>query len=162
MRAIINNPPRHGCPTVGHSPPGTGAMQPTLQGQTLTCIHCPTQPVLSPCWSCPQELSGSTSLGPQCHRDWVLYALAPRQDRSGSGPVCPEYLVPGSHHTATQRVLYYIRNKTILLGTSLYKPYCSEVHLLNQHYLQIWPAVPWPGHKPIHLNSPLQRFQQPP
>ena len=31
-----------------------------------------------------------------------------------------------------QCVLYYTRNKTLLLGTSLYKPYCSEVHLLNQ------------------------------
>ena len=29
----------------------------------------------------------------------------------------------------------------LLLGTSLYKPYCLEVYLLNQHYLQIWPAV---------------------
>ena len=40
-----------------------------------------------------------------------------------------------------QCVLYYIRNRPLLLGTSLYKPYCSEVKLLNQHYLQIWPVV---------------------
>ena len=32
-------------------------------------------------------------------------------------------------------VLYYTRNKTLLLGTSLYTPYGSEVHFLNQHYL---------------------------
>ncbi len=32
-------------------------------------------------------------------------------------------------------------NKTLLPGTSLYKPYGSEVHLLNQHYLNIGPAV---------------------
>ena len=42
---------------------------------------------------------------------------------------------------AVQCVLYYTRNKTLLLGTSLYKPYCSEVHLLNQPYLYIGPAV---------------------
>ena len=42
---------------------------------------------------------------------------------------------------ALQCVLYYLRNKTLLLWTSLYKPYYSEVHLLNQHYLHIWPAV---------------------
>ena len=41
----------------------------------------------------------------------------------------------------TQCVLYYMINKILLLGTSLYKPYCSEVHLLNQHYLQICPTV---------------------
>ena len=41
----------------------------------------------------------------------------------------------------TQCVLYYMRNKTLLLGTSLYKPYCSEVHFLNQHFPQIWPAM---------------------
>ena len=34
-----------------------------------------------------------------------------------------------------------MRNYNVLPGTSLYKPYCSEVHLLNQYYLHIWPAV---------------------
>ena len=42
---------------------------------------------------------------------------------------------------AVQCVLYYKRKKTLLLGTSLYKPYNSEVHLLNQHYLHIGTAV---------------------
>ena len=44
---------------------------------------------------------------------------------------------------AVQCVLYYTRNKTLLLllGTSLYKPNCSEVHLSNQHYKLIWPSV---------------------
>ena len=32
-------------------------------------------------------------------------------------------------------------NKTLLPGTSLYKAYGSEVHLLNQHYLNIGSAV---------------------
>ena len=32
------------------------------------------------------------------------------------------------------------KSKTLLLVTSLYKPYCLEVHLLNQHYLHIWSA----------------------
>ena len=40
-----------------------------------------------------------------------------------------------------QCALQYTISKTLLLGTSLYKPYCSEVNLLNQHYLHIWPAV---------------------
>ena len=44
-----------------------------------------------------------------------------------------------------QCVLFYLRNMPLLLGTSLYKPYCSEVHLLNQHYLHIWPPVMWIG-----------------
>ena len=44
---------------------------------------------------------------------------------------------------AVQCVLQYTRSKTLLLGTSLHKPYCSEVHLLNQHSLHIWPAVYW-------------------
>ena len=39
-----------------------------------------------------------------------------------------------------------IEKKTIQLSTmskGIYflEPYCSEVYLLNQHYLQIWPAV---------------------
>ena len=42
---------------------------------------------------------------------------------------------------AVQCALQYTRSKTLLLGTSLFKPYCSEVHLFNQHYLHIWPAV---------------------
>ena len=42
---------------------------------------------------------------------------------------------------AVQCALQYTRRKTLLLGTSLYKPYCSEVHNLNQHYLHILPAV---------------------
>ena len=33
---------------------------------------------------------------------------------------------------ALQCVVYYFKNKTLLLGTSLLKPYCSEVHLLNR------------------------------
>ena len=39
-------------------------------------------------------------------------------------------------------------NKTLLLGTSLYQPYCPEVHLLNQHYLNIGPAVYREEHLP--------------
>ena len=34
-----------------------------------------------------------------------------------------------------------MRNETLLLGTSLYKPYSSELYHFNQHYLQIWPAL---------------------
>ena len=43
---------------------------------------------------------------------------------------------------ARQCVLYNTRNKTLLLGTSLYKRYCSEVILLNQPYQYIGLAVP--------------------
>ena len=66
-----------------------------------------------------------------------------------------------------QCVLYYTRNRTLLLGTSLFKPYCSEVHLLNQHYLHIGPAVigiqvyssPWTQHRGFFyvLGNSLER-----
>ena len=47
-------------------------------------------------------------------------------------------------------VLYYMRNKTLLLGTSLYKLYCSEANL------QIWPAVSHDKFLKIYvMNSPI-------
>ena len=52
-------------------------------------------------------------------------------------PPCPSWLM------ALQCVWYYIRNAILLLRTSLYRPYSSEVHLSNQHYLHIGPPVKW-------------------
>lgn len=44
-------------------------------------------------------------------------------------------------YDADQYVLFYTRNKTLQLGTSMHKPYCSELHILNQQYLHTEPAV---------------------
>ena len=35
----------------------------------------------------------------------------------------------------------YMENMTLLLGSSMHNPYCSEVHLLNQQYLQSRPPM---------------------
>ena len=56
-------------------------------------------------------------------------------------------------NNAVQCVLYYTRNRTLLLGTSLYKPYCSEVHLLNQQYPKIWPPVSCIHHYPLSTSE---------
>ena len=50
-------------------------------------------------------------------------------------PTCPTWLM------ALQCVWYYVRNAILLLGTTLFRPYSSEVHLSNQHYLHIGPPV---------------------
>ena len=54
-----------------------------------------------------------------------------------------------------QCVLYYTRNKTLPLWTSLCKRYCSEVHLLNQHLLHNGHAVPRPPQRCFRVNSKI-------